>query len=154
MEAEPLTQETLRVIPPKQARSQLTLDRICTAALELMEERGVEGTTVAAIVGRAGASVGSFYARFAGKEELVRFLQDRIWTEARDRWDASLEAEDWGALTISSVLEGVIGLLLQSYRADFRRRRALRSGPCSARVISNCSASLIAPSTLPSTREV
>jgi AcrR family transcriptional regulator len=72
--------------------------------------------------------VGSFYARFAGKEELVRFLQDRIWTEARERWDAALDAEDWASLSISSVLEGVIGLLLTSYRADFRRRRALGRG--------------------------
>jgi AcrR family transcriptional regulator len=117
------------VIPPKQARSQATLNRICQAALDLMEESGIEGTTVAAIVERAGASVGSFYARFAGKEELVRFLQDRVWTEARERWDAALSAQDWGSLTISSVLEGVVGLLIQSYRADFQRRRALGRVP-------------------------
>jgi len=113
------------LIPPKQARSQATLNRICQAALDLMEEGGIEGTTVAAIVERAGASVGSFYARFAGKEELVRFLQDRVWAEARERWDAALSDQDWGSLTISSVLEGVVGLLVQSYRADFQRRRAL-----------------------------
>jgi len=93
-----------------------------------MEEWGIEGTTVAAIVERAGASVGSFYARFAGKEELVRFLQDRVWTEAKDRWDAALGAQDWAALSISSVLEGVVGLLIQSYRVDFQRRRALGRG--------------------------
>jgi AcrR family transcriptional regulator len=97
--------------------------------MDLMEERGVEGTTVAAIVELAGASVGSFYARFAGKEELVRFLQERVWAEARERWDAALGAEDWESLSISSVLEGVIGLLLRSYRADFRRRRALGRVP-------------------------
>jgi AcrR family transcriptional regulator len=116
------------VIPPKQARSQETLNRIWRAALDLMEERGIEGTTVAAIVERAGASVGSFYARFAGKEELVRFLQERVWTEARERWDAALGAQDWASLSISSVLEGVVGLLIQSYRADFQRRRALGRG--------------------------
>ena len=71
--------------PPKQDRSRLTLDRIAGAALELMEEVGVEGATVAAIVKRAGASVGSFYARFPGKEDLVRYLQDRVWAEARER---------------------------------------------------------------------
>jgi AcrR family transcriptional regulator len=99
--------------------------------MDLMEERGVEGTTVAAIVELAGASIGSFYARFAGKEELVSFLQERVWTEAKERWDAALGAQDWESLSISSVLEGVISLLLRSYRADFRRRRALgrRLGP-------------------------
>jgi AcrR family transcriptional regulator len=117
------------VIPPKQVRSQETLNRICQAALDLLQDRSIEGTTVAAIVDRAGASVGSFYARFAGKEELVRFLQDRVWTEARERWDSALAAQDWSSLSISSVLEGVVGLLIQSYRADFQRRRALGRAP-------------------------
>ena len=38
------------VRPPKQARSQRTLDRIALAALDLMEEGGVENATVAGIV--------------------------------------------------------------------------------------------------------
>jgi AcrR family transcriptional regulator len=111
--------------PPKQDRSRLTLDRIATAALELMEEVGVEGATVAAIVERAGASVGSFYARFPGKEDLVRYLQNRVWTDARERWDAALSAEAWEGLPMASVVEGVVGLLLRSLRADYQRRRAL-----------------------------
>ncbi|MCJ7629375.1 MAG: TetR/AcrR family transcriptional regulator [Longimicrobiales bacterium] len=111
--------------PPKQARSRETLDRIAQAALELMEEGGVEGATVAAIVGRAGASVGSFYARFAGKDDLIRYLQERIWAEARDRWDAALETQDWGTLSTESVVEGVVGLLLRSFRADYHQRQVL-----------------------------
>jgi AcrR family transcriptional regulator len=111
--------------PPKQARSRKTLDSIAQAALELMEEGGVESATVAAIVERAGASVGSFYARFAGKDDLIRYLQDRIWSEARDRWDAALEAQNWEALSIDSVVEGVVGLLLHSFRADYHQREVL-----------------------------
>jgi len=111
--------------PPKQARSRRTLDRIAQAALELMEEGGVESATVAAVVERAGASVGSFYARFAGKDDLIRYLQDRIWAEARDRWDADLEAQDWGALSLESMVEGVVGLLLRSFRADYHQREVL-----------------------------
>jgi len=113
------------VRPPKQARSRETLDRIAQAALELMEEGGVESATVAAIVERAGASVGSFYARFAGKDDLIRYLQDRIWSEARDRWDAALETKDLGGLSIESVVEGVVGLLLRSFRADYHQREVL-----------------------------
>ena len=111
--------------PPKQARSRKTLDSIAQAALELMEEGGVESATVAAIVERAGASVGSFYARFAGKDDLIRYLQDRIWSEARDRWDMALEAQDWGALSIESVVGRAVGLLLRSFRADYQQREVL-----------------------------
>lgn len=111
--------------PPKQSRSQQTLDRISAAALELMEEKGLEGATVAAIVERAGASVGSFYARFPGKDDLVRYLQVRVWTEARERWDQALGAQAWEGLPMAAVVEGVVGLLLRSLRADFHRRKVL-----------------------------
>ena len=124
-ETGPFDQPGTRFRPPKQDRSRLTMDRIATAALELMGEVGVEGATVAAIVNRAGASVGSFYARFPGKEDLVRYLQERVWTDARERWDEALSAEAWEGLPIRSVVEGVVGLLLRSLKADYQRRRAL-----------------------------
>lgn len=111
--------------PPKQARSQRTLERIAEAALSLIEEGGEESATVGAIVERAGASVGSFYARFRGKDDLILYLQDRVWTEARDRWDAELQAHDWGSLELAQLVEGVVGLLLRSFREDFRQREVL-----------------------------
>ena len=123
--SEPSDPTRFRFRPPKQDRSQQTLDRIASAALELMEEAGVEGATVAAIVARAGASVGSFYARFPAKADLIRYLQERVWTEARERWDEALSAEAWEGLPMVTVVEGVVGLLLRSLRADHQRRRAL-----------------------------
>ncbi|MGM0670184.1 MAG: TetR/AcrR family transcriptional regulator, partial [Gemmatimonadota bacterium] len=98
-----------RLRPPKQDRSQETLDRISRAALELMAERGVEGATIASIVARAEASVGSFYARFPSKDDLVRYLRDRVWTEARERWDQALTAESWSGRSTREVVEGVVG---------------------------------------------
>lgn len=112
-------------IPPKQRRSRRTMDRIAEAALSLMEEKGEEAATVAAIVERAEASVGSFYARFPGKEDLFRYLEDRVWSEARDRWDEALAAESWEGRTMAEVVEGVVGLLLRLFRADYHRRRVL-----------------------------
>lgn len=118
-----------RLRPPKQDRSQETLDRISTAALELMAERGVEGATIASIVARAEASVGSFYARFPSKDDLVRYLRDRVWTEARERWDQALTAESWSGRSTREVVEGVVGLLLHSLRSDYHRRRVLGREP-------------------------
>lgn len=111
--------------PPKQARSRRTLDRIASAALELVEEVGVGGATIAEIVRRAEASVGSFYARFRGKEDLIRHLQDRVWTEATERWDGALAREAWEGLSLARVVEGVVGLLLRSTEADYQRRKML-----------------------------
>ena len=125
-DAADLAEPVLR--PPKQDRSQRTLDRIAEAALEVMAEVGPEKATVATIVKRAGASVGSFYARFPGKEDLIRYLQDRVWSQARERWDQALAGEDWGALPMASVVEGVVGLLFRSFREDFQRRRVLGRG--------------------------
>ncbi len=111
--------------PPKQSRSRRTLDRIAVAALSLIEEVGVEGATVAKIVDRAGASVGSFYARFPGKEDLVRYLQLRVWTEARESWDQEVAGRSWGGLSVEQVVEGVVGLLIRALREDFQRRKVL-----------------------------
>jgi len=122
--SEPGSAEGL-VRPPKQARSRKTLDRIANAALELMEEGGVEAATVQAIVERAGSSIGSFYARFDGKDDLVRFLQERIWTDASAKWDEILAVQDWRAKSLEAVIEGVVALLLRSFRDDYRQRRVL-----------------------------
>ncbi len=110
---------------PKQARSRRTLERIARAALELIAGQGVEATTVAQIVYRAGSSVGSFYARFSGKDELIHYLEERVWSEAQGRWDEALASNAWESLTLEAVAEGLIRLLIQVERAAGKSRRAL-----------------------------
>ena len=75
---------------PKQHRSRRTLQRISRAALELIAQNGVEGTTVGAISRRAGSSVGSFYARFDGKSDLLRYLDEHIWETVEQQWSEAL----------------------------------------------------------------
>ncbi len=76
---------------PKQHRSRRTLRRIARAALELIGQNGVEGTTVGAITRRAGSSVGSFYARFDGKHDLLIYLDQRIWRTVERRWSEAIK---------------------------------------------------------------
>lgn len=114
-----------RILPPKQERSRRTLERILDAALEIMEEEGLEAATVSAIVDRAGASVGSFYARFPGKNDLIRHLQTQTWEEARSRWEEALAGREWEDLAMGQLVEGVVSLLIRVLRADHRRRRVL-----------------------------
>ncbi len=117
------------VQPPKQARSRRTLERIAGATLELIAEQGVEATTVAEIVARAGSSIGSFYARFSGKDELMHYLEERVWSDARTRWDDALASDTWKDLSLPEVVEGVVRLTIQIEQVAGKARRALAFSP-------------------------
>jgi AcrR family transcriptional regulator len=104
--------------PPKQPRSRRTLERIVRAALDLLAEGGPEAVTVHAVVSRADSSVGSFYARFGGKDDLLHYLAERVWDEALERWHAAVETRSWSDMTLAEIAEGSVGLLI-----DVRRSR-------------------------------
>lgn len=114
-----------RLTPPQQARSRRTLERIEEAALELIGERGVEATTVQDIVRRARSSVGSFYARFPGKEDLLLHLDQRVWRRARERFDEALDEWEVEGLSLTGLLEPLVELVLRSVREESRQRRTL-----------------------------
>ena len=71
--------------PPKQSRSRKTLERIVNAALEILAAEGPAALTVQAVASRANSSVGSFYARFRGKDDLLNYLGTRVWEDVRAR---------------------------------------------------------------------
>ena len=101
--------EDVAARPPKQHRSRQTLQRIVRAALELIGQDGVEGTTVGAIARRAGSSVGSFYARFEGKTDLLLYLDERIWETVDQRWSDAL-AEGLADRPIDQLVRGLARL--------------------------------------------
>lgn len=124
---EPLPSEFVQ--PPKQARSRRTLERIARATLELIAEQGVEATTVAEIVARAGSSIGSFYARFSGKDELMHYLEERVWSDARARWDDALASDTWKDLSLPDLVAGVVRLIIEIEQMAGKARRALAFSP-------------------------
>jgi AcrR family transcriptional regulator len=107
--------------PPRQARSQETLDRILDAAEALVAEKGFEDSPVAEIVQRAGSSVGAFYARFHDKEGLLHALYERYYEEAVATTDATLAPERWEGAETAELIEAVIPFLV----SIFRERRGL-----------------------------
>jgi AcrR family transcriptional regulator len=62
---------------PKQARSRQSFEKTVEAALALLEERGNDEFTLAEVSAHAGVSIGSIYARFQGKDELIRVAHGR-----------------------------------------------------------------------------
>jgi AcrR family transcriptional regulator len=87
------------------------------ASLEILATEGSEGLTVQAVVDRAGSSVGSFYARFAGKDELIEYLGGRVWGEAAVRWDEALGSRDWSSLDLADLIGGSVRLLVEAGRS-------------------------------------
>lgn len=82
------------VQPPLQERSRRTLQKLLSAGLDLLESEGPEALTVGAITRRARVSVGSFYARFQGKDDLLRFLGESALEESLESWDGRSDPSD------------------------------------------------------------
>lgn len=111
--------------PPKQARSRRTLQRIVTAAREILEQDGPEHVTVQAVVKHAGASVGSFYARFRGKDDLLDHLGERIWDDVLSRWEHAVASKSWSDMDLAAIASGAVGLLYDVRRSRVGPLRAL-----------------------------
>ena len=111
--------------PPKQSRSRRTLERIVRASLDILEEEGPAGLTVQAVVARANSSVGSFYARFKSKDDLLDYLGARVWQEALDRWTEALASRNWAELELRELAAGSVGLLVDAQRSRSSYLRAL-----------------------------
>lgn len=114
---------------PQQERSRKTLERIVRAAREIIADEGVEAATVSRVVERADSSVGSFYARFEGKDDLLRYLEERVWTRARERWEEALASRSWEELELEGVSHTVVRLLVDIHVEDEGIRRALERAP-------------------------
>lgn len=79
---------------PQQERSRKTLQRIVDASHALLETGGTDALTVGGIAKRARTSVGSFYARFDGKDELSRYLGEFALGEVIAAWEEGLAGLD------------------------------------------------------------
>ena len=109
---------------PQQARSRRTLLLLLSAAEELLEEKGLEGTTVPAIAERAGVSVGVVYRRFPDKDALLRAVYDRFFAEMSEKSRASVEMVSAMNVPLPRLARSVVTGIAQSYR---RRRGMLRA---------------------------
>jgi AcrR family transcriptional regulator len=104
------------VRPPKQARSQETLDRILDAAEALVAEKGFADTPVSEIVRRAGSSVGAFYTLVPDKDALLHGLYERYLEQATATADDALDPARWDGAGIALVLDEVVRFLVEIYR--------------------------------------
>lgn len=84
--------------------------------------------TVPEVVIRAGCSTGAFYARFRGREALLRHLESLLYEEATDHWVVSLVRARRGhapGLQVDDVVRGTVAMYRRN--APLLRALAVRS---------------------------
>ena len=116
--------------PPRQQRSQRTLERILDAGSEVFARRGYEGLTIAEVCRVAETSAGAVYTRFEGKDALVRAVHDHAMADMLTEVDALYaDGQDWRALPTSAFIEQAVRRLVSHVRerAAIVRAIVLRS---------------------------
>src|SRR5690606_38751333 len=109
---------------PVQARSRKTMNRILDAAELLLAESSIDRIGIAEITAKAGVAAGSFYTRFADKDDLLERLVERYLDDLHalaDRAVPRIRAERQLEARVAMVIDAVTGLFAQ-------RRGAVRSG--------------------------
>jgi AcrR family transcriptional regulator len=112
---------TTSVRPPQQARSARTLTRIGQAITYLLTRKSYDEITVQEIVQRAGTSVGSFYARFSGKDSLLSWLEEHYFRASRQAIAEELDPAKWEGVP----LPDLIARVTRRYLSFLREHEAL-----------------------------
>src|SRR5262249_10888802 len=120
-----LKKKKKNALEPKQARSRESLEKLLRAAIEVLGQHGVEGTTIPRIAHHAGLTPGSVYRRFADKEAL---LETAIlgMLERQDKALHGMTPEMAQEISLRVFAETTINNLILGYRARAPLVRAIR----------------------------
>ena len=87
---------------PTQERAHATVDAICAAAAEMIEEGGITTLTTNEVARRAGVSITAVYAYFPDKWAIVHELFDRFEharaAELGDLYQQFVTTDDWAGI--------------------------------------------------------
>jgi AcrR family transcriptional regulator len=111
--------------PPKQERSQRTLDRLVEACEGLLRVKPFEAISVAELARAGRSSVGAFYGRFPGKDSLLDFLDARGEREVLRAWDGYFAKENWKDISAEEVIRRFVEFSVRSHRSRKGIVRAL-----------------------------
>lgn len=110
-----------------QGRAQRTLNRILKATEQLLDKMPWEEVSIAEIVRLSRTSVGSFYARFKGKEDLLCALAEQYIEEGRATVEALFSSHDWSDTPLADLIAQMVRIPfeVQSQRKGLRRALVL-----------------------------
>jgi len=115
-----------QTLAPQQARSRESLNRLLKAAVEVLGQQGVAGTTIPRIAAHAGLTPGAVYRRFRNKNVLLETAILRILEDQHKFLALSLTVEAAAEIPFPTLAEQVINSLVVSYRANTILLRAVR----------------------------
>jgi len=103
--------------PPRQARSQATVNAILEATIRIFDREGMEAATTTRIASVAGVSVGTLYQYFSHRDAILDALQDREFERALGLMgdvlsDANLTRSP--RETVTAVVRGLASLYAES----------------------------------------
>lgn len=105
-------------------------ERLLAAISDSLAENGYDGTTVAAISGRAGVSKSDFYRHFASKDECFLSAYDDAVEHLRTGVAGACASEgDWATGVCAGLGAALDGLAAQPGHANLLLVEGLRAGP-------------------------
>ncbi|HEY6274046.1 MAG TPA: helix-turn-helix domain-containing protein, partial [Terriglobales bacterium] len=114
-----------RTLEPQQARSRESLQRLLTAAIEVLAKHGVDGTTIPRIARHAGLSPGAVYRRFHDKDALLETALLGM-LEQQEKAMRGFTPEMAREIPLRVLAEQIINSLVIGYRARAPLIRAMR----------------------------
>ncbi len=111
--------------PPRQLRTQQSLERLLDAAELLLRDKDFEDIPVSEIALRAETSVAAFYRRFKDKNALLHGLHERFFDEAVATADVTLDARRWDGANIRTILGSIIPFLVEVIQRQEMLQRAV-----------------------------
>jgi len=107
-------------------KTDATQARILDAATDVFTMRGFSAATMADIVDRSGASIGSIYHHFGGKKELFGAIFERLAADIDHRIEAA--AAGAGDLSRQEAFEANVRTYLEAIWANRRAAMVLSAG--------------------------
>ncbi|MFL6538102.1 MAG: TetR/AcrR family transcriptional regulator [Chthoniobacterales bacterium] len=116
---------TKRVLPVRQERSSRTVDRLLDATVKVLDEQGIEKTTIPRIARRAGLSPGTVYRRFQNKDALLREVCLRMLEQNYRNAMQAFTAAPCKELPLAQIVRAMIRMTLEGQRKHRGLLRAL-----------------------------
>src|SRR5512146_200514 len=114
-----------KTLEPQQERSRESLQKLLRAAIEVLGQHGVEGTTIPRIAHHAGLTPGSVYRRFHDKEALLETAILGL-LERQDEYLRATTPEMTREIPLRVFAEQIVNSVVVGYRARAPLLRALR----------------------------
>jgi AcrR family transcriptional regulator len=115
-----------QTLAPQQARSRESLNKLLKAAVEVLGQQGVAGTTIPRIAAHAGLTPGAVYRRFRNKDVLLETAILRVLEDQTKVLLLTLTVEAAAEIPFPTLVEQLIHSLVVSYRVNASLLRAMR----------------------------